>query len=285
MDNNLSRLRTLIDMILKEDNELHKKRMWSLINLLAKNELGQLTDKDVPVLLNEMHELNLEQYIKIQAESFYKEFPLTDIKEELINDFIKMEHCRRRDDFQGFSMALYQQLENVINFLIDNFNYLDTIKKNFILPAITIKFGPEKGTKRGELLYMYIISPPFVNYEEKSHGEIEEEKKAYYAKAKEDFLKKEKKSLSYYEKARIVMYCVYFAENLYSKEIWSEVYNMIRDTHNARNTNHRGAALSMDQAKAAKRINENRYFNYLIFHGFLADFIQTIIINLKTKSV
>ena len=44
---------------------------------------------------------------------------LVEIKSKLIEDFIRMEHFRRDDNFEDFCLAMFQQLEGTINFLVN----------------------------------------------------------------------------------------------------------------------------------------------------------------------
>lgn len=83
-------------------------------------KLGTLLDArsaDRDKKADDIYELCVEKIIKEQAEDFYKDFALPDIKEQLIKDFVKMEHWRRRNNILEFCMALYQQIEAIANCL------------------------------------------------------------------------------------------------------------------------------------------------------------------------
>lgn len=67
--------------------------------------------------ISDIHEQCIEDIIHNQASDFYKDFILTEIRTQLIADFIKMEHWRRRNNFQEFCMAMYQQIECIVNYL------------------------------------------------------------------------------------------------------------------------------------------------------------------------
>lgn len=84
------------------------KRLGALLD--ARN-----TDRDKKI--DDIHELCIESIIKEQAEDFYKNFAIPDIREQLVKDFVKMEHWRRKNNIQEFCMALYQQIEAVTNCL------------------------------------------------------------------------------------------------------------------------------------------------------------------------
>ena len=70
--------------------------------------------------IDQIYEYCIEKIIRKQATEFYKDFPLKSITLELIEDFVKMEFFRRKDDFGNFCLALYQQIENITNKLCEN---------------------------------------------------------------------------------------------------------------------------------------------------------------------
>lgn len=75
--------------------------------------------------ITEIHELCVEEILQRQAEDFYKDFAIEDLKEQLVSDFVKMEHWRRRNNFLEFAMALYQQIEAIVNYLVSD-SYVQT---------------------------------------------------------------------------------------------------------------------------------------------------------------
>ncbi len=90
MNSDLKNLSQLIEMIIKDEDEHNRRRLWSLVGMLAKKRIGIIEDKESTTLLSEMHEMNMEQVIKVQAYGFYKDFPLS--KEAvtfLMKDFIE----------------------------------------------------------------------------------------------------------------------------------------------------------------------------------------------------
>lgn len=68
-------------------------------------------------VIQNIHEYCVEQKIEKQATEFYNSFPIQEIKNQLIQDFKKMEHERRRDNFEGFCLSMFQQIEAIVNFL------------------------------------------------------------------------------------------------------------------------------------------------------------------------
>ena len=70
-------------------------------------------------LITRIHEYCVEEIIEKQAEEFYKDFPIEEIKEQLIVDFLEMEHERRRDNFWKYSLCMFQQFESITNYLFE----------------------------------------------------------------------------------------------------------------------------------------------------------------------
>lgn len=70
--------------------------------------------------ISDIHEQCIEDVLRSQAEDFYKDFILPEIRQQLIRDFVKMERSRRRNDICEFGLAVYQQIEAIINRLIQN---------------------------------------------------------------------------------------------------------------------------------------------------------------------
>ena len=110
MNNDLKYLSKLIDMVENEGNDHNKRKLWSLIGVLAKKETGELSEKEAHRVISEMHELNMEQIIKIQASSFYNYLPLPEQNlKVLINDFIDfslwVDICRIRINLNFFRAA------------------------------------------------------------------------------------------------------------------------------------------------------------------------------------
>lgn len=111
--------------------------------------------------LSDIYELCIEEIIRAQAQDFYKDFVISDIRQQLIEDFIKMEHWRRRNDIKEFGMAMFQQIECIINrlgydiVLCEVFRsmmkapcYVDAIKQE------VANRDPKSNYTVGQLLYM-----------------------------------------------------------------------------------------------------------------------------------
>lgn len=264
MSNNLKYLCQLIEMVEKDSNDHSRKKLWSLISMLAKREMGDIAEKESTLLLSEIHELNMEQYIRVQARHFYDEFPLLEIKDQLILDFIEMEHCRRRDDFEGFALAAFQQLENTITYIFSNNNLWEKakLKKDTLFFTSVNKDGVLKSygiqTLGSQLIYV------------KDVGEKEKENKI------NNYFLKNQDTVDFVSKFKLVLYFGYFNEVVKTFDEWNQVYNLGYDIYLSRNRNHRGVINTEAQSKKQATISKSKYKYYLLFLGYLADFMQKI---------
>ena len=285
MNNDLKYLSKLIDMVENEGNDHNKRKLWSLIGVLAKKETGELSEKEAHRVISEMHELNMEQIIKIQASSFYNYLPLPEQNlKVLINDFIDMEHCRRRNDFEGFALAVYQQIENIVNYLYSKYN----LEKDFLgkreNPCLTIKhnyFGDEKNKRPETLLYEIIFRPPYKNYITQNILTAEERKNHSRVKLNQ-FLQISK--LDFLDKTRIVLYFIYFDGKLNNYDKWNELNNTLITIQFSRNGVHRNISFEVEDLNNQKGKKDYSYLNYLLFQGFISDFINIISTRILKKS-
>ena len=266
MATELSYLTKLIDLINRDDDIHSKKRLWSFIGVLANKEVGALSDKEINRVLNEVHELNLEQIIKIQAYSFYNEFPINIIKQQLVNDFIEMEHCRRRDDFYRFCVAAYQQVENITNYIFKSRDLWNKTSETLRL-EIPIYLNQEKQkwqfTLLSNLLYLKNSTIP-----------VENEVSNYITNTNVNFLK-------FMDKFKCVLYFNYFKDQRIHMQNWDSIYKMGYSLHLTRNRVHRGSIDLESQKFWLENIEYNKYNYYLLFSGFLADFVSKISLSLK----
>lgn len=247
-------------MVDKDGDEQSRKRLWSLIGLLSKKQLGTFEEKDAPTLISEVHELNMEQFIRIQAKNFYDEFPFKELKDQLIADFTVMEHCRRRDDFEGFSLAAFQQIENITNNIFIKMNIWSKAIADKDLQMFT-SINKEKETKR----YGFTLGSQIVY----SMGPDKE-------KTIREFFNKPAEKVDFVPKFKLILYFSYFNERIKTSDEWNQVFNLGYDIYLSRNRNHRGAINTESQARKQEQITKGKYKYYLLFLGYLADFVQKV---------
>lgn len=267
MNNDLSYLAELIKMIAKDGDEGSKKRLWSLISVKAGEELKSFSEKDASNFINAVHELNFEQQIMIQAKYFYAGFPFdkTGMSEEsqkqMVTDFIEMEHYKRRDDFYRFCIACYQQVENIMNafFAHENLwkktelairNSLKIITEQEVLP------DTDEGWFIGRLFFV-------------KQGSFIENAKV------EKFMREGSAKLNFAQKFNILLYFGYFNARV-NRSQWAIISDLGNKLYGTRNRVHRGTTDSPRQEESQRFVNQKRYRYYLLFLGFLADFVQKI---------
>lgn len=85
--------------------------------------------------LDEIYEYCIEHVVRKQAEEYYALFPIEEIRQKLIKDYIRMESFRRKDNFEDFCLAAYQQVECICRSLVDNSDLLLIAKKLWAYPA------------------------------------------------------------------------------------------------------------------------------------------------------
>ena len=80
--------------------------------------------------IDEIYELCIEKIARQQAEGVYAKFPIKELIPGLVDDYVRMESFRRKDNFGDFCLALYQQIERITNSLysqLSNCTFLDAI--------------------------------------------------------------------------------------------------------------------------------------------------------------
>ena len=77
--------------------------------------------------LNQIYEYCIEDILRKQADNFYDVFKNASFKENLVSDYIRMERFRRRNEFGDYALALYQQIETIINAIFMEPNFKDAV--------------------------------------------------------------------------------------------------------------------------------------------------------------
>lgn len=263
----------LIDEILKTIGDI------SPIEAIAKHSVIQ-----------NINEYCVEQKIQQQATNFYKSFPIQEIKDQLIEDYKKMEHERRRDDFEGFSMSMFQQIEAIVNFCFES-NYIQSNLKNdrnssaFIEWNTNTKKWERKSSQRLVPLLLLKVnpvrnrkSPKYNPNSTASFYELDEQKENDYfendGRPVIDY-NPHKKSWSFLNRLRTVLFYYYFRKKMKQNE-FDSIYNVSNEIYIIRNQNHRESKATPKQQKIIDRIHGNESKYYFKFYGFLQDFVNHV---------
>jgi hypothetical protein len=230
-------------------NEWLKKELLSKLSPSNNSPSLELTK------MEEIYEYCLQQIIKEHAEKFYSEFKLNVIKQKLVDDFIRMEKFRREDNFEDFCLALFQQIEGIINALItDEIQKMIIDEKNTLTHKTKNKIN---GLYESQKLWQLIF--PFIK--------------------EEDLLNKLSKSIyqwDFTERYRVILFIYYFNKKIYNYQDFQTIFFLGNELYQSRNLNHRGGKTTDNQKKTIDKVTSNSHRYYFKFMGFLEEFSNKI---------
>lgn len=208
--------------------------------------------------ISDIHEQCIETILAQQASEFYKDFVIAGLRPQLIADFIKMEHWRRRNNIYEFSLAMYQQVECIINHISRN-NALCEVYHSMMEC----------------LCYVDAYSPALDNRYSKSDYTVAQLLFMHDAPAKsKDILP----SLWAYDKFRAINYFVCHQTMLtnYQFNQFVEENRIFGELYALRNRVHRGNDLTEKEIERTKNIESNPSRGFLTLTAFLAWFIDSV---------
>lgn len=210
--------------------------------------------------LDEIYEFCLNKIIKEHAVKFYFDFKLLNIKEKLIDDFIRMEKFRRNNEFEDFCLAAYQQIESIVNELIGNKELSNFIFRNRDLPAISRYNKENKSFQRTG-------DPKLANLIFKTR----DPNKVH------DYMRNPIEKWFFNHKFRTVLYFYYFNKEIkVNSDLFERVYDIGSYLYQGRNLNHRGGGQNEFQQQMLDDLLPNQHKFYFKFLGFLEDFVTTV---------
>lgn len=248
------------------NREYLKKLLDFLQNRILSNHDNQWFAKDLYKILapisdariSDIHEQCIESILKEQAAEFYKDFVIEKIRPQLIADFIKMEHWRRRNNIQEFGLAVFQQIECIINHL----SHDDTLCEVF-------------RTMMDALCYVDSFNPIVVNRYEKSSYTIGQLLFMHDAPTKSKEILPQQwtfdkfKAINYFVCHKACLTNFQFNQFVEENNIFGEIYAL-------RNLNHRGNDPTDKEKERLKKIEENPSRAFLTFISFLSWFIDSV---------
>lgn len=201
--------------------------------------------------LNQIYEYCIEKIIAEQAENFYKEFPIKDVIDQLKTDFLRMESFRRKNLFEDYSLALYQQIECIVNSIFSQVFFVNTINSLWNNPS----YSPKKGGKRT------IANEIFGSGDYLTSGLERAKNNQYSAK----------------DKIRCVVYFIggFWNSNSYPAN-YVKLSELLSDIYLCRNTNHRGAAQNPAVEEKIKDLHDSFTCSYFLFNAALVEFVRII---------
>lgn len=204
--------------------------------------------------IDEIYELCLRKIAEDQAIQFYSDFKLVNIKSKLIEDFVRMEKFRRENNFEDFCLALYQQVEGIVNELSS-----EVVKQHIIDNKDVVlfkEFNKETGRNEERTLKNLVF---FFNM---SDLELYEK------------FQKEMKAWDFMEKYRAILYYYYFNKGY--RSYFTKLSITGYELYQSRNLNHRGGLVTDKQKRTIEKVRIDSHKYYFKFIGFLEDFISRI---------
>lgn len=194
--------------------------------------------------LDAIYELCIEKIIREQATAFYKDFPIAEIRPQLVEDFIRMDYFKRKDNFEDFCLATFQQIECVIAYYFSNENFMKDLRIHITDTA----YKTDKGnTQHADFIFT-----------DSGHREKLDLTNSYWI-----------------ERFRSVIYWICF-----HKKWTSECGEMIKkgnQLYQCRNLNHRGNSKTEYQENVLREVLPSHYQYYLKFTALLSTFIEKIV--------
>ena len=250
-DTNREYLKKLLDFLENRILSNHNNQWFA-------KELYKILAPTSDVRISDIHEQCIESILKEQATEFYKDFVIEDIRPQLIADFIKMEHWRRRNNIQEFGLAIFQQIECITNRLSQD----DTLCEVF-------------RTMMDALCYVDSFNPMVVNRYEKSSYTIGQLLFMHDAPTKSKEILPQQwtfdkfKAINYFVCHKACLTNFQFNQFVEENNIFGEIYAL-------RNLNHRGNELTDKERERLQKIEENPSRTFLTFISFLSWFIDSV---------
>lgn len=248
------------------EQDTNKEYLKKLLDFLQRRILSNPTNhwfaKDLYKVLapvsdariSDIYEQCIESILLQQATEFYKDFVIADIRQQLISDFVKMEHWRRRNNIQEFCMALYQQIEAITNYLGADKNL------NLIWRCI-----------RGAMFFVDIKAK---DIRVRGNGKSIEESIVYssnnYGKELCEFVAM--------DKFKAILFMVVYETNVdwNNKSRFNEDCNICYNIYAVRNLNHRGNIVEGNMTKRIDYVFSNPSHAMCNLLGFFSRFVLGI---------
>lgn len=260
------KLQTILNKIVRlcSQNPEFDMKLRKQLRVASANS-GLLDDERI----NQIYEYCIEEVIRQQATEFYADFPLCTIKDDLIEDFVRMEFFRRKDNFGDFCLALYQQIERMTNTILSDERLSDITKSMWELPA----YLNTKECKNPPIFVRsyrsygsdYTIAKLLFPYENKQSGNSNASEKIAIPLQKQ----------SAKDKMRIIVYFLGYKAMMKSSDYdsFKEVTSLLKDIYQCRNMNHRGNSPSPEIQDRILPLKSLYYFKFL---GVLAQYVEYI---------
>lgn len=258
----LNKLLGFISSIINEPgNEEFTQKLKALVS--PDGEANALTvSSSVNKKIDSIYELCVERIIHEQAVKFYNGFPIEQLIPVLTADFVRMEHFRRRNNFDDFCLAMYQQIECITNYVCNDCAYVDIVSKMMDYSAYTpdgifeVRYKPDANGKLynvGDLLF----------------GKDDTQNRLMSINDSKQYATNKTNSVLYFVAYQAKMKNSDYNEYVFYRDMLNKIYS-------CRNRNHRGNTPTPKQQSIYNEIDSCKSEFYLKFLGVLAFFVGSI---------
>ena len=221
-------------------------------------ELYKLLAPASDARISDIHEQCIESILTQQANEFYKDFVIADLRPQLIADFIKMEHWRRRNNIYEFSLAMYQQVECIVNYISRNNTLCEVFHTMMDCLCFVDAYPPTVDNRNPKSSYT-VAQLLFIHDAPTKSKEILPSLWAY-----DKF-----KAINYFVCHQTMLTNYQFDQFVGENRIFGELYAL-------RNRVHRGNDLTEKEIERTKQVESNPSRGFLTLTAFLTWFIDSV---------
>ena len=221
-------------------------------------ELYKLLAQASDARISDIHEQCIESILTQQANEFYKDFVIADLRPQLIADFIKMEHWRRRNNIYEFSLAMYQQVECIVNYISRNNTLCEVFHTMMDCLCFVDAYPPTVDNRNPKSSYT-VAQLLFMHDAPTKSKEILPSLWAY-----DKF-----KAINYFVCHQTMLTNYQFDQFVGENRIFGELYAL-------RNRVHRGNDLTEKEIERTKQVEINPSRGFLTLTAFLTWFIDSV---------
>lgn len=218
--------------------------------------------------LEEIYEYCIERNSRNQGTDLYKNFPINEIRDELVESYVLMESFRRRGDFLNFCAHLFKQIEGIANYICSLPEYQQIFTELLDCPSI-FKYSKETKADRdpeSPSVYMLIYD---------GYGQTSDGKDKKDTPLPKQYIQ---------DKIKIAMYLAGYASCLYSHSEFKTFSFNISKLYLARcEADHSGNLRTEKQEATFKETVANPGKYYIEFMSLLNSFIGKISVGYNAK--
>lgn len=218
---------------------------------------------------NHIYEYCIEEVIRKQAQEFYHDFPINEIRPQLQSDYERMELFRRKNNFGDFCLSIYQQIECITNYLCNNSDLRSVAEKMWAYPAFIVNSGMPKLEERVYKIDGSCYAIAHLIF----YGNNEKGQPLYIEKSS-----KHLNELYAIDKIRNVVYFVGYKAEMLNEMYrgFNDICDLLYDLYQCRNLNHRGTAQTERVQKSIDKIKPLESLYYFKFYGLLVQYVEFV---------